>query len=68
MVTSAAPVGCIVDVGPQLPIVLCGVCCRGFPVEQFRGDRLGQVLAFWSFALHLGRPLVSLLLNNQSTG
>eukprot|EP00891_Asterochloris_glomerata_P005068 jgi/Astpho2/5068/Aster-x0233 len=32
---------------------------RGFPVEQFRGDRLGQVLAFWSFALHLGRPLVS---------
>ena len=31
---------------------------RGFPVEQFGADRVGLVLAFWSLALHLGRPLV----------
>ena len=31
---------------------------RGFPVEQFKDDRAGLVLAFWSLALHLGRPLV----------
>lgn len=33
--------------------------CRGFPVEQFKGDRLGQVLAFWGLGIVLGRPLVS---------
>ena len=31
---------------------------RGFPVEQFKADRVGLVLAFWSLALHLGRTLV----------
>ena len=31
---------------------------RGLPVEQFKADRVGLVLAFWSLALHLGRPLV----------
>lgn len=33
--------------------------CRGFPVEQYKGDRLGLVLAFWGLGLVLGRPLVS---------
>lgn len=36
------------------------VCCyRGFPVEQYKGDRLGLVLAFWGLGIVLGRPLVS---------
>jgi hypothetical protein len=34
---------------------------RGFPVEHFKADRVGLVLAFWSLALHLGRPLVRTL-------
>lgn len=33
--------------------------CRGFPVEQYKEDRLGLVLAFWGLGLHLGRPLIS---------
>ena len=33
--------------------------CRGFPVEHFKGDRLGLVLAFWGLGLVLGKPLVS---------
>ncbi len=33
--------------------------CRGFPVEQYKQDRLGLVLAFWALGLHLGRPLIS---------
>ena len=32
---------------------------RGFPVEKFKGDRLGLVLAFWGLGIVLGRPLVS---------
>ncbi|DBB18065.1 hypothetical protein WJX82_011687 [Trebouxia sp. C0006] len=32
---------------------------RGFPVEQYKQDRLGLVLAFWALGLHLGRPLIS---------
>ena len=32
---------------------------RGFPVEHFKGDRLGPVLAFWGLGIVLGRPLVS---------
>ena len=31
---------------------------RGFPVAEFKDNRVGLVLAFWSLALHLGRPLV----------
>ena len=30
---------------------------RGFPVQPLKDDRVGLVLAFWSLALHLGRPL-----------
>ena len=33
--------------------------CRGFPVEQYRNDRLGLVLAFYGLGLVLGRPQVS---------
>ncbi len=33
--------------------------CRGFPVEQYRHDKVGLVLAFWAILAHLGRPLVS---------
>ena len=36
---------------------------RGFPVAQFKENRVGLVLAFWSLALHLGRPLVRCLGN-----
>ncbi|KAK9863979.1 hypothetical protein WJX84_007599 [Apatococcus fuscideae] len=32
---------------------------RGFPVDIYRGDRLGLVLAFWGVALVLGRVQVS---------
>ncbi|EIE24910.1 Clavaminate synthase-like protein [Coccomyxa subellipsoidea C-169] len=32
---------------------------KGFPVDQYKGDRVGLVLAYWGVALHLGRPLVS---------
>ncbi|KAK9813596.1 hypothetical protein WJX73_009365 [Symbiochloris irregularis] len=32
---------------------------KGFPVQAFKGDRLGLVLAFWGVGLVLGRPLVS---------
>ena len=32
---------------------------RNFPVEQYREDRLGLVLAFWGVGIHLGRPLIS---------
>lgn len=33
--------------------------CRGFPVQQFKGDRLGLVLAYWGLALCMGRLQVS---------
>lgn len=33
--------------------------CRGFPVEQYKQDILGLMLAFWALWLHLGRPLIS---------
>ena len=33
--------------------------CRGFPVDEYKNDRVGLVLAYWAIALHLGRPLVS---------
>ena len=32
---------------------------RGFPVEHFRGNRFGLVVAFWGLALTLGQPQVS---------
>ena len=32
---------------------------RGFPVDKYRGDRVGLVLAFWGVALALGRIQVS---------
>ena len=32
---------------------------RGFPVDIYRGDRIGLVLAFWAVALALGRVQVS---------
>ena len=32
---------------------------RGFPVHEYKDDRLGLVLAFWGVGLYLGRPLVS---------
>ena len=32
---------------------------RGFPVDKFKGDRLGLVLAFWGIGIVLGRPLIS---------
>ena len=35
------------------------MCCRKFPVDKFKGDRTGLVLAFWGLGLVLGRPLVS---------
>ena len=28
-------------------------------MEQFEGDRLGLILAFWGLGLALGRPLIS---------
>ncbi len=31
---------------------------RNFPVAEFGDNRVGLVLAFWSLALQLGRPLV----------
>jgi hypothetical protein len=33
--------------------------CRGFPIEAYKEDRPGLVLAYWGVALMLGRPLVS---------
>ena len=35
------------------------IFCRGFPVDKFKGDRLGLVIAFWGLGIVLGRPLVS---------
>lgn len=32
---------------------------RGFPVDIYKGDRIGLVLAFWAIALVLGRVQVS---------
>ena len=32
---------------------------RGFPLDDFKEDRAGLVLAYWGVALTLGRPLVS---------
>ncbi len=28
---------------------------KGFPVQHYKGDRLGLVLAYWGVALHIGR-------------
>ncbi len=33
--------------------------CRGFPVDHYKGDRFGLIVAYWGLALTLGRPLVS---------
>jgi hypothetical protein len=43
----------------KLASCTCWRPCRGFPVEQFRHDKVGLVLAFWAMLAHLGRPLVS---------
>ena len=32
---------------------------RGFPVEHFRGNRFGLIVAFWGLGLALGTPQVS---------
>ena len=36
-----------------------GLYHRGFPVDDYKSDRVGLVLAYWGVALNLGRPLVS---------
>jgi hypothetical protein len=37
----------------------CCCCCRGFPVHHFASNRAGLVVAFWGWALLLGRVQIS---------
>lgn len=43
----------------MVPLTEITFACRGFPVEQYKNDRLGLVLAFWALALTVGRVQVS---------
>lgn len=41
--------------------------CRGFPVEQYRNDRLGLIIAFYGLGLVLGRPQISQTDNTEDS-
>ncbi|KAK9812337.1 hypothetical protein WJX73_003313 [Symbiochloris irregularis] len=49
----------LLEIGKEVSLGRGFHLIRGFPVESFKNDRLGLVLAFWGLGIVLGRPLVS---------
>lgn len=49
----------ILELGKEVSLGRGFHLIRKFPVDKFKGDRTGLVLAFWGLGLVLGRPLVS---------
>lgn len=54
---------CLITAAACSPIG--ALLCSGFPVDHYKGDRFGLVVAYWGLALTLGEPQVSQTDYNQ---